>query len=148
MDPAQNAEFWRRDAEAACNAALLLFKQGPGHWFSASLLAHHAIELLLKSALIREGYTVKKGRPENGWVWGHDTEKLASLLGAKRPDFSRRIAPAVKHLRRFDAFFNELRYPAITKDIDYLGPGDEEANRLTGMMDLIRPFAFPLPQDH
>jgi len=141
---ARDADAWRRDAEATFDAATVLFDQNnPSFWFSASILGHHALEMLLKSALIRAGCTVATGKPEDGHVWGHDLEELAKLLASKRPDFSFQIS---QHLARFNAFFNELRYPRALKDVESLGPGSKEADLLGKLMECIRPFASQLAQ--
>jgi len=154
----KDAREWRMNAEYAYEAAILLFNNyaNPFVWFSAAMLGHHALEMLLKSALIREGCPiVEKGKPEDGSVWGHDLEKLAALLESKRPDFSLKIRPrsdipllsCKTYLARYNAFFNELRYPRASPNVDSLGPGREEAQLLTELMDGIRPFAFPLPNE-
>jgi HEPN domain-containing protein len=140
---AQDAREWRMAAEGTLQAATLLFNlNNPAVWFSASILGHHALEMLLKSALIQEGYTVVPGKPEDGFVWGHDLEELAKLLASKRSDFSLQISP---RLARFDTFFNELRYPKALHNVDSLGPGEQEGMLLVGLMTLIRPFASRLP---
>jgi hypothetical protein len=48
------------------------------------------------------------------------------------------------YLARYDVFFDELRYPNATPNVDSLGPGRAEAELLAELMDGIRPFAFPL----
>ena len=127
--------------------------KNPFVWLSATMLGHHALEMLLKSALIREGCLVAKGNPEDGFVWGHNLQKLAELLISKRPDFSPEVGPhpeiillsCATYLARYDAIFNELRYPGASHSIDSLGPGDDEAELLAELIDRIRPFAFPFP---
>src|SRR5437867_2990678 len=126
---ARDAEAWRTEAEATFDAATLLFRHNFSFWFSASILGHHALEMLLKSALIRTGYTVANGKQEDGYVWGHDLGQLARLLASKRPGFS----PHLTHLARFDAF-QELRYPQTSPHVDYLGPGEHEATCLADLM--------------
>lgn len=141
--------MWRRNAESTFDAATLLFNlNNPSVWFSAAILGHHALEMLLKSALLREGCKIAKGD-----VWGHALEVLASRLVSKRPEFSLKISPhpllrlipCKTYLARYDAFFNELRYPSASPNVDSLGPGRDEAELLSELMDSIRPFAFPLP---
>jgi HEPN domain-containing protein len=144
----QDAQEWRMAAEHTFEAATLLFNlNNPYVWFSATLLGHHALEMLLKSALLREGCKIAKGD-----VWGHNLEKLAKLLASKRQDFSLKISfhpemPLLSrktYLARYDVFFDELRYPNATPNVDSLGPGRAEAELLAELMDGIRPFAFPL----
>jgi len=62
-------------------AAVLLFNvNNPFLWFSAAILGHHALEMLLKSALIRAACPVREGGgPEDDFVWGHDLEKPATF---------------------------------------------------------------------
>lgn len=153
---ARDAETWRCHAEDSFSAARRLFNiNDPSLWFSAALLAHHALEMLLKAALIREGFTVAKGKPQDGFVWGHSTEELAQLLNTKRPDFSlnirhRRRIPLIScptYLARYDAIFNELRYPSASPNVDSLGPGEHEAELLAELINRIRPFAVPVSQE-
>jgi HEPN domain-containing protein len=153
---AQDAREWRMAAENTLQAAMLLFNlNNPFVWFSAAILGHHALEMLLKSALIREGCTVAPGKPEEGFVWGHDLQRLANLLASKRQDFSLKISPRWEipllscptYLARYDVFFNELRYPNASPNVDSLGPGRDEAELLAELMGGIRPFAFPLPNE-
>lgn len=144
-------------AERTFEAAVLLFNvSNPFLWFSAAMLGHHALEMLLKSALIRAGCSVREGgRPEDGFVWGHDLEKLATLLHSARPDFSGNIPPHPEvelisvstYFARYNAIFNELRYPQASRNVDSLGPGEDEAELLANMMKVIRPFAFPLADE-
>lgn len=66
---------------------------------------------------------------EKGNVWGHDLERLAKLLTSKRLDFSLQISPypeiplisCTTYLARYDTFFNELRYPSASTNVDSLG---------------------------
>jgi len=105
----QNAGEWRTAAESTFSGAMELFRSNNFFvWFPAATLAHHALEQVLKSALIRVGYTIAKGRPQDGYAWGHELVKLAQLLASKRQDFPLEI---LKDLAVFDAFFDELRYP-------------------------------------
>jgi hypothetical protein len=143
------------DGRRTCfqSATLLFNLNDPCVWFPAALLGHHALEMLLKSALIREGCPLEKGKPEG--VWGHNLEKLATLLESKRQDFSLQIPPNPEiplissrtYLARYDVFFNELRYPTGSPNVDSLGPGEDEAALLAILMARVRPFAFPLPNE-
>lgn len=131
---ARDAEEWREDAEATYEAATLLFEQQMSFWFSASLLGHHALEMLLKSALIQAGLTIARApRPcssgaehdamEETNAWGHDLQELADLLASRRQRFAQQVSPHRKGLARFDSFFKELRYPGALRSVDSLGPG-------------------------
>jgi hypothetical protein len=105
----QDPGEWRFAAECTSSGALTLFQSSNiFNWFPAAILAHHALEKLLKSALIREGCAITNGKPQEGCVWGHDLVKLAELLASKRQDFPRQLS---EDLAVFDAFFDELRYP-------------------------------------
>jgi hypothetical protein len=118
----------------------MLFQSGNMFvWFPAAVLAHHTLETLLKSALIREGYTIAKGKPQDGCVWGHNLVELAQLLASKRQDFPCQLS---KDLAVFDAFFNELRYPQTVEEV--LELGQDEGILFSQLMEAIRPFAAPL----
>ncbi len=147
---AANAAEWVNAAMGAFEAAKLLFYiENPRLWFSAAILGHHALEMLLKAALIQEGFTVAKGKPWDGFVWGHKTEELAQLLHTKRPEFSINIPDkwdflfdCPTYLARYDAFFDELRYPTSPlQRVETLGPGAEEIELLAELVHLILPFA-------
>jgi hypothetical protein len=88
-------------------------------WFPAAILARHALEQVLKSALLRAGYTIANGRPQDSYVWGHNLVKLAQILAAKREDSSLEILK--DHPAVFDAFFCELRYSQATEKVEELG---------------------------
>lgn len=115
------------------------------------MLGHHALEMLLKSALIREGCPVQQGKTKEGFVWGHDLERLAAQLALKGPEFSLQIPerweiPLLScktYLGRYKVFFNELCYPGESPNVDSLGLRREEAGLLKELMNGIRPFAFP-----
>ena len=51
------------------------------------------------------------------------------------------------YFARYNAIFNELRYPRASPNVDSLGPGEDEAELLANMMKAIRPFAFPLSEE-
>jgi HEPN domain-containing protein len=141
---AQNAREWRVAAEGALRAACILFNGSPEVWFSAALLGHHALEMLIKSALIRQGFIVAKGKPENGFAWGHSVVELARAVASRCTDFN---ADGFfwDDLAGYDTFFEELRYPGILKNFDELG----EHHRLVllDLMQVIRPFSFQLPNE-
>lgn len=150
----RDAREWRLAAERTFRAAIFLFEldSRPFLWFSAALLGHHALEMLIKSALIREGFPVEKGKTKEGFVWGHNLEELAKLLASKQKDFSPQIRthreiPLISrttYLARYDTFFDELRYPSSSPNVDSLGSGRDEADLLAELMNRIRPFAFPV----
>ena len=109
-------------------------------WFPAAILAHHALEKLLKSALIQQGYTVGKGKREHGYVWGHNLRELARLLASRCSDFPE---DTLDDLAVFDTFFDELRYPQAVEKVE--GLGREEGMLFGRLMERLRPFAGPLP---
>lgn len=134
---AQDAMEWRMAAESTFSGALKLFRSKNFFvWFSAAILAHHALEKILKSALICAGYRIAKGKPEDGCVWGHDLVRLAELLAQSRSDFPMEMLP---DLAIFDAFFEELRYPQAVTKVEWLG--QEEGVLLSQLMERLRPFA-------
>jgi HEPN domain-containing protein len=137
---ATNAKAWRVQAEFVFESSKQLFESGsPATWFSAAILGHHALEMLLKSALFREGFPAARGRPSDGFVWGHNLVDLARLLASKRADFP--LEQSAEVLARFDAFFNELRYPADLDKVEELSEDDKYA--LVELVNHIRPFASP-----
>ena len=111
-------------------------------WFPAAVLGHLALEQLLKSAVIQAGCPVTKGRPQNGHAWGHSLLALAQLLRSKRRDFP---ADVLKDdLAVFDAYHDELRYPQTVERVQELGA--EEGTLLSSLMEIIRLYAAPLPE--
>lgn len=109
-------------------------------WFPAAILAHLALEQLLKSALLQAGCPIAQGKPQAGYAWGHKLVELAQLLASKRREFPSDI---LNGLAVFDAYFDELRYPQAVKKVEELG--QEEGILLSRLMGCIRPFAAPLP---
>lgn len=110
-------------------------------WFPAAVLGHLALEQLLKSAAIQAGCPVTKGKPQEGYAWGHSLVDLAQLLASKRREFP---ADLLKDdLAIFDAYHGELRYPQAVKQVLELGA--EGGILLSGLMEGIRPYAAPLP---
>lgn len=139
-DMAQNASEWRLAAESTFSGAMELFRsKNTFVLFPAAILPHHALEQVLKSALIRAGYSIGKGRHEDGFAWGHELVILAQHLASKRRDFPLEI---FKDLAVFDAFFDELRYPQAVEKVECLGY--EEGILLSHVMQCVRPFAAPL----
>jgi HEPN domain-containing protein len=77
--------------------------QKPSLWFSAAILGHQALEMLIKAALIRKGHSIDRSD-----IWGHDLRKLAERLA-----FHADLPPeVVTDLDTFTDLFNELRYPS------------------------------------
>jgi hypothetical protein len=98
----QDAGEWRLAAECTFSGAVILFRSAnPFVWFPAAILAHHALEQVLKSALIREGYAIARGKPQDGCVWGHSLVELAQLLASKRQDFPCQFSTTLEFLMPF-----------------------------------------------
>jgi hypothetical protein len=161
---ASDAQAWREFAKGEYAASALLFtSENPFLWFAAATLGHHALEMFLKAALIREGMTVFDPRkisrtnpivtlkPED-CVWGHNLPCLARTLGRKRPEFD--LSAAIKTpyyyaaegrlltvelgFEIFGPFFSELRYPGELTNVDCLGP--EHRIILEELVTRLRPF--------
>ncbi len=118
IDPEENdSKSWRVNAEHTLSASFYLFEHDSQFIFSfpASLLGHHALEMLLKSALIEAGQTIRKGH-----VWGHVLRDLAEDLAKHRSDFDKVLGQPLhaisaktmcEYLDYFDSYFKEFRYP-------------------------------------
>ncbi|MGP8224513.1 MAG: hypothetical protein ACLQGT_00005 [Terracidiphilus sp.] len=90
---------WGQGAEINYAASRELFKSDNlVVWLPAAVLAHHALEMALKAALICEGMIVFNPKLlnrldstisflEEDCVWGHKLIPLAEKLMAKRKDF-------------------------------------------------------------
>lgn len=115
-----------RSALATYHDAIYLFDSAnPVRWWSAALLAHAALERLLKSALISAGCTVAKPiKGEKNNVWWHDLANLASELAARCPNFP--YKQLKDKLAIFDAYFEECRYPAKLDRVQGLGQEDRK----------------------
>jgi HEPN domain-containing protein len=169
MDPLSNdSKLWRLNAEYTLNAATYLFTHHDETVaaFPASLLGHHALEMLIKSALIEAGIIIdkvtdKNGKLKNGYAWGHNLRELSQKLAEKSEDFKpvlqqelHRVCDdspkhADSHLDTFDAYFKEFRYPKTPENGEGLKGGDivgglETGELLIQLFHLIRPFAFQL----
>lgn len=133
---------WRMSSECMFSGATTLFQaKNYLQWFPAAVLGHLALEQLLKSAVIQAGCPVAKGRPQEGYAWGHNLVALAQLLASKRRDFP---ADMLKDdLAVFDAYHDELRYPQAVERVRELGA--EEGILLSVLMESIRLYAAPLP---
>jgi hypothetical protein len=157
---AKDAREWRNDAEGAFLAATLLFAcTDPRVWFSASLVSHHAIEMMLKSALIRVGFVVTQERAELNHVWGHSLIKLADKLAERVPKFRAVLEQKPSggtetnrdYLATFDAYFSEFRYPKAPTDLEGLKAGDifggqETNDAFVRLFKEISPFAFDISE--
>ncbi len=161
---AKDAETWLIYARINYDGARVLFthERALTLCFPAATLGHHALEALIKTALIRAGMTIfdpaklKRLDPtasltETDCAWGHELLALGKLLTSKRPDFDLR-----KHLNFaafpretpmdietglavFNPFFWELRYPQQLKELDGIGPDD--VRLLDVLFAEIMPFA-------
>jgi len=63
-------------------------------WFPAAILGHHALEMLLKCALIRAGHVIERGD-----VWGHVLVELAKKLADSCDTFPTHIIDDLAILR-------------------------------------------------
>ncbi len=161
---ARDAEHWRTRAAIAYQAARILFTHENALMlcFEAAPVAHHALEMFLKTALINEGYTIfnpdKAGQldpsvklDKTGCAWAHDLVDLAKLLAAKRPEFdlsAELIVPCYVPIwgpltiesafAMFDPFFFELRYPGELEELDGIGPDDVRV--LDALVEVLAPF--------
>jgi hypothetical protein len=80
---AKDAPQWRDSGYHNYRASRVLFECGdPFLWFPAASLGHHALEMLLKAALIHEGMTMcdprkvkdldpALGLTKDDCIWGH-----------------------------------------------------------------------------
>jgi HEPN domain-containing protein len=129
---AKDADTWWIWGENTYAGAYELFHpKKPGLWFSAAVLGHQALEMLLKAALIRKGHSVIQGD-----VWGHNLTKLAKLMASETAGFPPDI---VANVGIFSDLFNELRYPKKLKKVK--GLGEQEGKLLTTIVRVLRPYA-------
>jgi hypothetical protein len=132
---------WRMAAEFSYSAAIHLFKSGdPLHLVPAAYLGHHALESLLKAALIHGGYTITNQRPGMSTAWGHSLVSLANQLD-ESVGGCRHVQEAKSGLQIFDDYFEQARYP-IDLDLGDFEPIDAEKGKLlTQLWDDLKPFA-------
>jgi hypothetical protein len=94
VDPSQNSREWRVRAEGAARAACVLYDhQDASVWISASLLAHCALEALLKSALLKAGFVIL----QNTGKWSKieaDQKHALRVCCRKRDDRSEHMTNA------------------------------------------------------
>ena len=93
---AQNARAWKDSADIAYRAATRLFETRDLLLiFPAATLAHHALEMYLKAALICDGFTVFNPREirhldpsisleESDCAWDHNLVTLARQLTSSK----------------------------------------------------------------
>jgi HEPN domain-containing protein len=124
---------WLQLADNSLRGARLLHKEGDAFlWFPAALLGHHALEMFLKAALIRQGAKVEP----NG-AWGHDLVKLATSLDTGATTAS----PGFwETLKIFSDYLEKLRYPQQLDQVRRLS--EEEFDQLTEAAKFLRPFAL------
>jgi HEPN domain-containing protein len=127
-----DAQAWFNWSEMSYFSAQTLFGDGnPFLWFGAACLGHQAIEMYLKTILIGRGRRAVKGD-----AWGHSLFVLLRQVcdtGIIVPEH------LVEDCNKFDAFFEELRYPARLNKVD--GLGQEEQLRLKRVVDVLKPWA-------
>jgi HEPN domain-containing protein len=134
-----DAKTWCAQGETFGRAAVLLFRSDPFLYFPAAILGHQALEMLLKAALIRQGFKITR---VDGGVWGHDLVELATKLeSVVATAFSDELFEAAEI---FTDYFNELRYPRELKNVE--GLGGEEGLRLEYAIGYLLSYARP-PKD-
>lgn len=163
---ARDPKPWRIYAQFNLDAARVLFTHEDAITlcFPAATLGHLALEGLLKTALIREGFTVfdptklkhlfSPTLKKDQCAWGHNLVELARLLASKRQDLNlqkslRGVFPPYKHpvtmedgLEIFNPFFSELRYPQQLNKLQGIGPDD--LRMLDAIAEELLPFAGSL----
>jgi hypothetical protein len=164
---ARDAPAWASWATINYQASMVLFQTGgPYHFFPAATLAHHALEMYLKAALINGGMTVfdpKKVKRLNQGIslteadcaWGHELSGLAKQLAVRNPDFDLSFEidspmltlimpiPLLAALEHFDPYFSELRYPQEINKLD--GIGTEDSWLFARLVEHLEPFSNKLP---
>ena len=166
---ARDARTWRDAARFNYTGAQTLFRSENNivTCIPAATLAHLALEMFLKAALIVEGMTVfnprdldrldpSVGLTKQDCVWGHQLVGHAKLLALKRPDFdlsdTSKIPFYFPHegpmtieagFAVFDPFFFELRYPQELADLHGVGPDD--VLMLDSLVDALGPFLKTIP---
>jgi HEPN domain-containing protein len=160
---ARDARAWQDWAKVNYAASTLLSGSGnPSLYIPAATLAHHALEMYLKSALICEGMTVFNpvilksldGTVElkrSDCAWGHDLVELAEHLVRRRKDFNLDAEMKIRECRTllmpmtiragfalFNPFFSELRYPQELKKLDRVG--EDERLVLDVLVARLQPF--------
>ena len=128
---ANSADTWCAHGETFGQAAHALFTSGnPFFYFPAALLGHQALEMVLKAALLRQGFKINE-------AWGHDLVKLANKLTASGKVSLHEEVFEVGRI--FNAYFKELRYPQELEDVE--GLGEAEGERLNNAIPYVLPYA-------
>jgi hypothetical protein len=166
---ARDARAWRDAARFNYTAAHELFtcENKIVTCIPGATLAHLALEMFLKSALITSGMTVfnpanlRKLDPsivldKKDCVWGHQLVGHAMLLASRRSDFDLKDTTKVpfyfphegpmtleKAFAIFDPFFFELRYPQSLVDLDGVGPDD--VLMLDCLVQALEPYLNEMP---
>lgn len=164
---ARDPKSWRIHAQFNLDAARVLFSHEGAITlcFPAATLGHLALEGLLKTALIQEGFTIFDPMKINQLTvptltkeqcaWGHNLVALANLLASKRPDFVLGkpldgFFPPYEYpitiqraLEIFDPYFSELRYPQQIRNLQGIGPDD--LRMLDAIVKELLPFADTQP---
>ena len=163
---ARDPKPWRLLAQFNLDAARVLFTHDGAITlcFPAATLGHLALEGLLKTALIREGFTIfdpaklkQLASPtlsKEQCAWGHNLVALAKLLASKRAELDlqkpiRGFFPPYEYpvtieggLAIFDPYFSELRYPQQLDKLQGIGPDD--LRMLDAIVQELLPFAGSL----
>jgi hypothetical protein len=162
---ARGVEAWRTQAAMYHIAATSLYQNNRNGiaLLPAATLAHQAIEMYLKAALIAHGMTIvdpnkietlsKSGVQlrKSDCAWGHDLVKLGEQLARKEPSFRlktqlripggdyQHLLPITvrKVLKRFNPYFSEIRYPQEVEQIEEIS---DESGLLNGMIKHIKLF--------
>jgi hypothetical protein len=137
---------WALFAQFSHKGARALFSaQDTTLVFPASVLAHSAIEMYLKAALIKAGCAVfnprdvKKVDPalrleKSDCAWGHNLMKLGLQFASREAGFDLQAVILDRFPTRsggltvegaleiFDPYFSEIRYPSPIEKLDGIGP--------------------------
>jgi hypothetical protein len=136
-------------------ARILFTADNPLAWFTAGTIAHHALEMYLKSALIVAGLTIAEPKycpTGSRCAWGHKLPDLAARLAKEVPafnlgtqlDFSQwslffdQPLTAELAFKHFEPFFTELRYPGEYEKFEGIGP--DESLMLNALVMVLHPF--------
>jgi hypothetical protein len=161
---ARDARAWRDWGMMNHQASAILFTSGnPILYLPAATLGHHALEMYLKAALIREGMVVfdpkkcefldpRYGLKKSDCIRGHVLVKLAQQLADKRNEFDLSSLLDVPRcvvlempmqlkaaFELFDPFFSELRYPQALKKLQ--GVGEDEKLVLDELVRVLQPYS-------
>ena len=160
---AKDARAWHEWAKVNYTASAELFtSDNPLLYLPAATLAHHALEMYLKAALICEGMTIfnpvilpsldpRLGVTRSDCAWGHNLVELAKRLAEKRSNFNLDTEMEIRECSKllmpmtlragfalFDPFFSELRYPQELRKLK--GVGVDEKLVLDVLVARLQPF--------